>query len=348
MATIVRALVRSFLVPIVVVVASLHLYRRQWLDHNRRAVRSNYYHFEHSIERYSMVRAGAFKFELVQAETKIPFQEHSHAGKVYVEAEPGAEYFLSIQKVDKTETAVYLSYSVDGGAALCAVQYSKTCKMEEPEYKGVRSVQNGVSTHTSLEFVKPKFSDSTGSNERLMMGKVEFKVHEMIFTGRKIPRREASGSKFKAATVDTNSNASTKKKNLRSAEGTNTVSHNYGTMIDEIKIGDLLDTSTFWIIMIAMPCPCFSWNQNADPPLFPFPIRISSLARFYCTAVTLNYCAALGLMEVGAIPKPDQWTHHRMKNPAQPGSNPQAVKDAVIGEDGKTFDLSKLDSDDED
>jgi len=286
----------------------------------------------------------------VQAETKVPFQEHAHAGKVYVEAEPGAEYFLSIQKVDKTETAVYLSYSVDGGAALCSVQYSKTCKMEEPEYKGVRSVQNGLTTHTSLEFVKPKFSDSTGSNERLMMGKVEFKVHEMIFTGRKIPRREASGSKFKAATVDTNSNASTKKKNLRSAEGTNTVSHSYGTMIDEAKIGVLLDTGTFWITAdwIAMPFSCFCMRSEPLTKIFPFPIRISLLSPFLCAKVTLNYCAALGLMEVGAIPKPDQWTHHRMKNPAQPGSNPQAVKGAVIGEDGKTFDLSKVDSDDED
>ena len=68
----------------------------------------------------------------------------------------------------------------------------------------------------------------------------------------------------------------------------------------------------------------------------------------YLFSVTLNYCAALGLMEVGALPKPEMWVHHRMKHPAKADSNPDAVKDAVMGEDGKTFDLSKMDSDDED
>ena len=62
--------------------------------------------------------------------------------------------------------------------------------------------------------------------------------------------------------------------------------------------------------------------------------------------VTLNYCAALGLMEVGVLPKPDMWEYHRMKNPAKPDSNPEAVKDAKV--DGSTVDLSKVDSDDED
>jgi hypothetical protein len=33
--------------------------------------------------------------------------------------------------------------------------------------------------------------------------------------------------------------------------------------------------------------------------------------------VTLNYCAALGLMEVGVLKKPDMWTYHRMKRPRQ-------------------------------
>lgn len=62
--------------------------------------------------------------------------------------------------------------------------------------------------------------------------------------------------------------------------------------------------------------------------------------------VTLNYCAALGLIEVGVLPKPGKWEHHRMKNPAKPNSNPHAVKNAKVV--GKTIDISHVDSDDED
>ena len=51
-------------------------------------------------------------------------------------------------------------------------------------------------------------------------------------------------------------------------------------------------------------------------------------------------------MEVGVLPKPDMWTHHRMKHPAakQPDSKPSA---AAVGS-GQLVDLSQLDSDDED
>lgn len=55
--------------------------------------------------------------------------------------------------------------------------------------------------------------------------------------------------------------------------------------------------------------------------------------------VTLNYCSALGLMEVGVLKKPGHWEYHRMKHPAGPGDNANAVKGAV--------DMSTADSDDE-
>jgi hypothetical protein len=61
-------------------------------------------------------------------------------------------------------------------------------------------------------------------------------------------------------------------------------------------------------------------------------------------AVTLNYCAALGLMEVGVLKKPSEWAHHRMKYPALPGSNPFAVQGNVTG---NLIDISKVDFDDD-
>ena len=42
--------------------------------------------------------------------------------------------------------------------------------------------------------------------------------------------------------------------------------------------------------------------------------------------VTLNYCTALGLSEVGVLEKPDMWTHHRMKRPAKPDQRGPRVK----------------------
>lgn len=62
-------------------------------------------------------------------------------------------------------------------------------------------------------------------------------------------------------------------------------------------------------------------------------------------AVTLNYCAALGLMEVGVLKKPGMWEYERMTRPAKPDSNPAAVQQET-GADG-VIDMSNLDSDDE-
>ena len=198
-----------------------------------------------------MVRAGAFKFELVEAETKIPFQEHAKAGKFYVEAEPGAEYFLSMQKVDKTETDVCVEYFVDEKKiSSCCVQRGKKSIDKRPSYKGLRTVENGVSMHTALEFVKPKFSDSTSSSRGLMMGKVEIKISELQYTGRMKKRRSHKSSSFAAATVDVNGETTSKKKNLRSAEGTiNTNNKTLSAMKSEIIVGKHLDTSKFGVLI---------------------------------------------------------------------------------------------------
>jgi hypothetical protein len=70
--------------------------------------------------------------------------------------------------------------------------------------------------------------------------------------------------------------------------------------------------------------------------------------------VTLNYCAALGLMEVGVLQKPDAWTYHRMKRPAKPDQGAPRVRPKRIPDPGiadrktvELFDLSAVGSDDE-
>lgn len=67
--------------------------------------------------------------------------------------------------------------------------------------------------------------------------------------------------------------------------------------------------------------------------------------------ITLNYCAALGLIEVGVLPKPGLWAHHRMKNPAA-GSMKDAPKPKRVkalgdasNQEVDLFDLAGGDSD---
>jgi len=194
-----------------------------------------------------MVRASGFKFELVDAETKLPFKEHSHGeAKFFVEAEPGAEYFLSIQKMEKTETDVCLFYTVDGTATNCQLRYGKKAVDKTPLYKGIRTEENGTSTHTALEFVKPKFSATSGSNSNLGMGNVQMKVYELHYTGRMKERKyKHSSINFEAATVAVDSAVASKKKNLRSGVGTATITKRKEKMEPESRKGKHLDTSTF-------------------------------------------------------------------------------------------------------
>jgi hypothetical protein len=70
--------------------------------------------------------------------------------------------------------------------------------------------------------------------------------------------------------------------------------------------------------------------------------------------VTLNYCAALGLMEVGVLEKPDAWTHHRMKRPVKVEQGVRRVKPKHVQDAGavgsktvELFDLCAEASDDE-
>ena len=52
-------------------------------------------------------------------------------------------------------------------------------------------------------------------NERLMMGKVEVKIHKMHFTGRKLQRSVGNlTNEFEAATIDTNGDSAASKKKI--------------------------------------------------------------------------------------------------------------------------------------
>lgn len=167
-----------------------------------------------------------------------------------VEAEPGAEYFIAIQKLEKTETNVRLNYAVDGKKINAALNYSKTEIDKKPRFKGIRSEINGVSTHDSLVFVKPRISESSVETCNLCMGKVEVKLREFTYTGQMRMRGSGrSESKFAAASVALNQAGVAKKKNLRSEKGTTTITkvHHYRR---DVVVGNHLDTSKFSSVRI--------------------------------------------------------------------------------------------------
>jgi hypothetical protein len=263
-------------------------------------------------EYFKMVQSEDFKIELVYADTKMPFKEHTKDGKIFVEVEPDAEYFIKMQPTGTSRggTAVK-TISVDG-TDLGYKHRSKKCK-DQPSYKGIRSRENGVSTAKALKFTKPLLSqDGTNVTRGLIMGKVEVRMYEGILDGYTTRHKDFT-STFTAAAVDLNQSGLAKKKSLRSGEGEITVT-----------------------------------KEKSRKPR----------ARYKCGAhfdtITLNYCTALGLMEVGVLKKPDVWTHHRMKRPAKVDQGAPRVRPKHIHDTGATSsktveicDLCEAGSDDE-
>jgi hypothetical protein len=281
-----------------------------------------------------MVQVECFKFELVDATTKISFKEHTKEGKTYVEVEPGAEYFISMHKIAKTETDVLITYSIDAGIDNLAA-FVKNYISHEPFYTGIQSRAGGIVTQTSLVFAKPTICHKpSGSTSNLLMGNVEIKIYEKInLDGTFVAPRDIV-STFTAASAKLHEDGTSKKKCLRSDKGSAVITSTRASTVQQNwKRGNHLDTSK-----CVYEHFLFHRQDSRERNVALTPYLISLLA------VTLNYCAALGLMEVGVLKKPSEWEHHRMKYPALPGSNPFAVQGNVTG---NVIDISKLDYDDD-
>jgi hypothetical protein len=258
-----------------------------------------------------MVQAGCFKVSLVSADDKkTKFQEHSKDGKTFVEVEPDAEYFISIAKPKpylKGDAQTLLAWiSVDDKPLGYSLSFRSNYQSDEPSIRGIYSLVNGESTHKALVFTKPKVSQDGTANRGLLMGKVEVKIYEGVFAG--LSQRTNFSSSFSASSVDLNQSGLSKKKSLRSGEGTTSFSEKQPVASQHsYHKGKLIDT------------------------------------------ITLNYCAALGLIEVGVLPQPDLWTHHRMKRPAPTGQK-MAVQPKKVRPQSREielFDLADTGSDEE-
>ncbi len=83
------------------------------------------------------------KIELVYADTKMPFKEHTKDEMIYVEVEPDVEYFISIQQSGTGRRGLTLLTIFVDEQDLGYTSVS-TKGVDKPEYQGVWNQVNGV------------------------------------------------------------------------------------------------------------------------------------------------------------------------------------------------------------
>lgn len=213
-----------------------------------------------------MVVQGDIEISLVHADTKEPFKEHTKDGKVYVEVEPNAEYFICIHRVGNAEPGTLLTCaSVDGKTLGYQMSFASAC---EPYHAGLWTCKDGTSTQTALMFTKPRSVQTAagGGDQKpqLLMGKVEVEIYTGIFSG--YTARSNHSMSWEESTIDQNVAGSlAEKKSLRSGQGSATCSK-----------------------QAAGQAACYARGSRVD-------------------VFTLHYCAAMGLIQVGVLPKPPLW-----------------------------------------
>jgi len=165
-----------------------------------------------------MVLVNDFELHLVSAEDKNPFKEHQKAGKTYVEVEPGAEYFLSIQKLRRSSTHLSSEYKIDG--RFLGYMHTWGVGPYDKMHTGLVSRSKGVEQNKALKFIEASFSTgNTGvGSTRAGMGTVEVVVSTAIYDGQYVAKN--FNSSFAASTIKFEDEAPvTMKKNVRSDKG---------------------------------------------------------------------------------------------------------------------------------
>jgi hypothetical protein len=137
----------------------------------------------------TMVVVGNFSVRLVHADTKEPFKEHMGPdGKIYTEAEPGADYFIETEVVggDPNKHSCW-TYTVDGKG----LGYYTWLNMSDgKDYIGIWSCLDGIAKDLALSFQRPSIVGSESSTVNgTLAGSVKVEVSEAIPTGTK-PRED--------------------------------------------------------------------------------------------------------------------------------------------------------------
>jgi hypothetical protein len=133
-----------------------------------------------------MVQVGKFYAELIYADTKTPFKEHTSSdGKFYIEVEPNAEYY--IQLMSKSEDPVRVRIKIDGKDVGYDVNLSKNQASAPSYFCGLRSVdKNGGTIHQALKFAKAPVVQKTEDKKvppEFWTGSVEVEFYEAVYEG---------------------------------------------------------------------------------------------------------------------------------------------------------------------
>ena len=198
-----------------------------------------------------MVQHGDFTIELVEAHSKIPFKEHMHDGKTYVEVEPDAEYFISIAKPGAVEfrqiATLRVEIHVDGKFLGSYSTYKTTSKYCNPVFQGTWTYENGTSSHTALKFVVPTIrAGGMSLAELAAVGKVEVKLFQALNPTPGI-RNAATSTPSVALKATVAAGFDKGKKIVRSSEGSlTTEKQKTDAACIQYQKGDLLSTITLY------------------------------------------------------------------------------------------------------
>ena len=120
----------------------------------------------------TMVKVGDFTVQLVAADTKKPFKEHTAPdGQVYAEVEPDMDYYIAIRS---DVGGIMMTFHVDG------VDLGYKTHFSDPDggnahYRGSWERRNGKETIAALHFNKTR--QEIGAQSNMLTGKVEVKIY---------------------------------------------------------------------------------------------------------------------------------------------------------------------------
>jgi hypothetical protein len=131
-----------------------------------------------------MVKNGRFTVELVAADTKVAFKEHTKDGRTYVEVEPQVEYFIRVEAEIGPE--VELRLAVDG-KDLGYIETVGSPEEKTSDIHGLWSYDADISrsSEKALIFAKAKVFNWSNSDQEapFWTGKVEVKFWNFMETG---------------------------------------------------------------------------------------------------------------------------------------------------------------------
>jgi len=262
-----------------------------------------------------MVRFGPLKVSLVEAESKMPFPEHEKDGKVFVEVEPNVEYYICVERLEEKDKQVNINCQVDG-------ERVKGIVFKEKIYHGFRYEENGMVFTRALKFGVPSSSsDAEATPSGMLMGTVSIEAYEC---GQVVDPPTPSNENTGDVPVVSPPKSKPGQQTFISSEPLN---------IDR----DLAKKK----------CVRSELGEKKSKP-----VPVGNLLWYsfgeHIASITLTYCGCPGLIEVGVLPKPPMWDHHRILYPAAeplqgPIPEPQILHDVIRNCDVEMFDLTDED-----